>query len=101
MTADEYRNRLERPNYSLPVAEFIAQQNAYIEARRIERRMSAERDIARIKTEASFIGASEAVIQTHHYKEDEVSDRFEWYGEFRRAKHEQENIEFYNEKDLV
>jgi hypothetical protein len=32
---------------------------------------------------------------------DDSEQSFEWHGEFRRTRHEQMNIESYNEKDLV
>jgi len=129
-------------------------QERYMEARRIERMGSSERDIARLNTEqrlliseASFSGASAVVFKDHEslsYAEKEYfdnllygvepmsplwfelvqvsaeyaewmkinkpeeatelhyePDNLEWYGEFKRTRHEQMNIESYNEKDLV
>lgn len=63
-------------------------------------RLNAEQRIA----EASFIGASpnKAVVlkegTTLHY---DSPDNLEWHGEFKRTRHEQENMESYNKKDLV
>ena len=75
-------------------------------------RINAEQMLA--VSELSFIGASpnKAVVYrpqnpqcaTLNYdgnKEEAPDNNLEWYGEFKRTRHEQENMEFYNQKDLV